>query len=331
MATYNFDSTGSTEYLAENISASQATTWNITQSGDGSSYFTLETVADFDGKYSSSTVKGVSGSFATSSGVTVLTKDDYHMSAVIEKGGATITFTPSQYVSSSQMLVRGTGGEGILPPTSPELILDASNLSSYPGTGTTWFDISGNGRNATLNNDPTWNSSGYFELDGNDDWVDAIDTATILDGAFTVEVAIWPTVDSYNSGPGGRVVWSTHDPTYTNRYIFVISPDVGLIRTYSPTHTLTTTALGDQWRLLTIVNDGSVSDNLKTYIDGVLESTVTYTHTSNAYFQLGMEYDSSVAGDFYLGKYGGAKVYDRVLTQGEIWTNYHIFKNQYGV
>src|SRR6056300_1270911 len=148
MATYNFNTTGSTEYLSENISASQATTWNITQSGDGSSYFTLETVVNVDGKYSTSSVKGASGSFTTSSGVTTLIADDYHMSAVIEKGGATITFTPAQYVSSSQMLVRGTGGEGILPPVNPELILDASNLSSYPGTGTTWFDISGNGRNA---------------------------------------------------------------------------------------------------------------------------------------------------------------------------------------
>src|SRR6056300_874544 len=31
------------------------------------------------------------------------------------------------------------------------LALDAANSKSYPGTGTTWFDMSGNSRNATMN------------------------------------------------------------------------------------------------------------------------------------------------------------------------------------
>jgi hypothetical protein len=36
-----------------------------------------------------------------------------------------------------------------------EIIYDASNLDSYPGTGTTWFDLSGNDRHATLGGTPT--------------------------------------------------------------------------------------------------------------------------------------------------------------------------------
>ena len=31
-----------------------------------------------------------------------------------------------------------------------ELFLDAANTRSYPGSGSTWFDVSGNGRNGTL-------------------------------------------------------------------------------------------------------------------------------------------------------------------------------------
>jgi hypothetical protein len=51
------------------------------------------------------------------------------------------------------------------------LNIDAGQLRSYGGSGTTWTDLSGNGFNATLNNGPVFNSSlgGYFAFDGVDD------------------------------------------------------------------------------------------------------------------------------------------------------------------
>lgn len=39
------------------------------------------------------------------------------------------------------------------------LNLDAAEPASYPGTGTTWYDLSGNGNNGTLVNGPTYNSA----------------------------------------------------------------------------------------------------------------------------------------------------------------------------
>jgi len=50
--------------------------------------------------------------------------------------------------------------------------LDSSNKSSYPGSGTTWYDISGNNNNATLVNGPSYNASnkGIFVFDGIDDY-----------------------------------------------------------------------------------------------------------------------------------------------------------------
>jgi hypothetical protein len=38
------------------------------------------------------------------------------------------------------------------------LHLDSGNSGSYPGSGTTWTDLSGNGRNATLINGPVYSS-----------------------------------------------------------------------------------------------------------------------------------------------------------------------------
>lgn len=49
--------------------------------------------------------------------------------------------------------------------------LDAANKKSYPGSGTTWKDLSGNGNDGTLTNGPTFDSGngGSIVLDGTND------------------------------------------------------------------------------------------------------------------------------------------------------------------
>ena len=52
------------------------------------------------------------------------------------------------------------------------LALDAADKNSYPGSGTAWTDLSGNGNNGTLINGPTFNtgSLGNIVFDGVDDY-----------------------------------------------------------------------------------------------------------------------------------------------------------------
>ena len=52
------------------------------------------------------------------------------------------------------------------------LSLDAANIKSYPGSGATWKDLSGQGNNGTLTNGPTFNSenNGSIALDGTNDY-----------------------------------------------------------------------------------------------------------------------------------------------------------------
>ena len=47
------------------------------------------------------------------------------------------------------------------------LCLDAANRKSYPGSGTTWTDLSGNGNNGTLIDSPTFNTDGIGSLSFN--------------------------------------------------------------------------------------------------------------------------------------------------------------------
>ncbi len=52
------------------------------------------------------------------------------------------------------------------------LALDAADRNSYPGSGTTWTDLSINKSNSTLTNSPIFNSSngGSIVFDGVDDY-----------------------------------------------------------------------------------------------------------------------------------------------------------------
>lgn len=64
-----------------------------------------------------------------------------------------------------------------------KLYLDAYNIRSYPGTGTTWTDLSNSRYNFT-NDGGTWTVSGgrrYFELDGVNDRIYGTNMTTIFD------------------------------------------------------------------------------------------------------------------------------------------------------
>lgn len=52
-----------------------------------------------------------------------------------------------------------------------QLYLNAADLASYPGSGTTWTDLSPNAYSTTLIGAPAFNST-YFNFDGTTDYVD---------------------------------------------------------------------------------------------------------------------------------------------------------------
>jgi hypothetical protein len=90
----------------------------------------------------------------------------------------------------------------IVPPAAPlPFVLpsgsirnyDAGNVSSYPGTGTTWTDLAGSGYNMTLYNSPTFVSSGagsYFDFDGTNDYAEAVNTG-LPTGNSAITMVYW--------------------------------------------------------------------------------------------------------------------------------------------
>ena len=57
-----------------------------------------------------------------------------------------------------------------VPTEDLSLLFDPANSKSYPGSGTTIFDLSGNGNNGTLSGSPVF-SNGIMTYDGSDDQI----------------------------------------------------------------------------------------------------------------------------------------------------------------
>ena len=71
--------------------------------------------------------------------------------SAIKRGASDIT---AMYYGASQVWPT-------TPPLDPELkvYVDAGNASSYPGSGTTWYDLTTNGNNLTLNGSPSYDAT----------------------------------------------------------------------------------------------------------------------------------------------------------------------------
>jgi len=84
-------------------------------------------------------------------------------------GNIANTLVYSRELSASEVLQNYSASRGRFstPTVSSaglKLLLDTGNASSYPGSGSNWYDLSGNGNNATLYSSPTFNSSNSGSL-----------------------------------------------------------------------------------------------------------------------------------------------------------------------
>jgi hypothetical protein len=76
--------------------------------------------------------------------------------------------TVAEYTKHGYEVAAPSGGGGSVSiPSNALLFLDASDTNSYSGTGTTWTDLSGEDKHATLVNSPSFSSSDkWFDFTG---------------------------------------------------------------------------------------------------------------------------------------------------------------------
>ena len=79
------------------------------------------------------------------------------------------------------------------------LALDAADKNSYLGSGTSWYDLSGNGYNGTLINGSTFSNSyrGGIVFDGTDDYAPTGVSSTTITPTNSWTVSMWCSLNSY--------------------------------------------------------------------------------------------------------------------------------------
>jgi len=109
MATYNFNITASSVQQPADIGAGVSTTYAIANPLTTDAYFTLETVQNANGAYTSSTMKNTSGSFTLGTGIRELIQSDYIASVIVAPGGGNLIFVPAVAITSTNLRLRGIG------------------------------------------------------------------------------------------------------------------------------------------------------------------------------------------------------------------------------
>lgn len=211
-----------------------------------------------------------------------------------------------------------------------QLYLIAGVIPSYPRSGTSWKDLSGNTRNGFFTNGPTFNSNGWIEFDGVDDDIRAYG-AGISDYSQAFSMSVLFKIASgatWDNGFKSNIVGVNGG--YAGMYgIYKDDDDEFGVQLRDSNSTITTTCSGnvvDKWYNLTATWDGSTT--LKLYRNGELVSTnntggITGS-PDNTNFRLGGSrgYGGS-AGNVFEGDIASYAYYTKLLSDSEILQNYH--------
>lgn len=88
------------------------------------------------------------------------------------------------------------------------LCLDAANVKSYPGSGTTAFDLTRSSYNFSMDNGASVNASnsGVFSFDGSDDYLNTTSIPSTFWNSGSWTVSLWAYFDTVNKGTDNGMV-----------------------------------------------------------------------------------------------------------------------------
>lgn len=205
------------------------------------------------------------------------------------------------------------------------LNLDAGNVASYPGSGTTWTDLSGNGNNGTLINGPTFNSSngGSIVFDGTDDYVSASNSMFVhrtsnWTYSFWLKFSGTPSLGTiFENGSWTSCLLMRFQTDGISIYSmgslwgkFTLSPTLGL------------------WYKLDFIRNGS---SLDFYLNSIYSQTMSFTADIQPSSNIFIGSSQHTTGQYFYGNISQVSIYNKSLSATEILQNFNVTRTRFGV
>ena len=235
--------------------------------------------------------------------------------------------------------------------------VDVANTKSYPGSGTTWYDLSGNGYNGTMS-DVTITSDGHMSFNGqNPGSAVAFPESNISkdpslylggsSGGFTYECWVNKQGENHNPTIAARImstdisdyngiVWlgSSH-ANHPNKLQFYYDGNLQTGTNVRSSSTLST----NTWYHIVCTCDASLTtDNIKIYINGEEDISKDFANDSDfgsgtsKVFAIASNAESAVAYDNGLNGYIDiCRIYGKPLSSDEVKQNFNALRRRYEI
>jgi len=218
-----------------------------------------------------------------------------------------------------------TSGPGIVKE-GLVLLLDASDKLSYPGTGTTWYDVSGFSNHCSLPNTPGHYGT-YFTFNGTSNYGNITSNSSSLN--FSEEQSVMIVMrhtytsgrrNPWNQAYAGYGTW-THEEGDSINYYY--GDGGGDNSPYTALNSGTTSR--GVWNIMCITRDiGTVT----WYKNGTQTATMANPYAGLPYTTTAIAIGNGYAG-YWEGDMAIVAAYQIALTPGQILQNFNFLKNRF--
>jgi hypothetical protein len=227
------------------------------------------------------------------------------------------------------------------------LYLDAGIANSYPGSGTTWTDLSGNGNNFTLYNGVSYSTAngGILTFDGTNDYAASNSNINLTSYSYVVAEIFYKTnglsnpilfehTPNWNTNPGGFGLSIDGDGNNTVANLNHTNHNSEGAKNYAVTNN---TLWNNNLNLFSRISD---STGRLTYANGALvpfspiggynTDTITTAGGSfaNSIFYIGSRGGSSA---FFNGNVGSLKIYGFKIDATQTLQNFNSSRQRFGI
>lgn len=207
------------------------------------------------------------------------------------------------------------------------IYLDAGNIKSYPGGGTTWYDLSGSNNHCVWGSTPTYTNP-YFTFNGTSNYGTITNSSSLVfSNSQTLIMVLRHTYTSgrrnpWNQAYAGYGTWTHEQGENISQYFGDgggdNSPYIGVGSPATPRSV---------WNIMCATRD---INQFKWYIDGTLSSTTANPYNTLTYTAANITIGNGYAG-YWQGDMAMVLAYTRTLSDSEVLDNFVALRRRFSL